>query len=239
MKISLKIACLISSLIVGACNVGQASQSITENQKILVSPTVFSSPTPNSLTVSPTFSSTSNNVQPKLVVSPMITVTKSLTDIVLQSSSDIKLLDVYEVSEFVVRETEFPETMDMEETLSNQDGTVKVYLISACSYCDYHADKYDNLICKDLAKKYRDTSNEEGLSLCIQRLFFADTATNQLYELDWLPRLGYRPITSLAWVGNDIITFQIWSQPKFGTGYIFDIKRRKFIFVGTIADKSW
>lgn len=237
MEIFSKIIIIVSVLTIAACSKGQSNQPITEKQNVTLInyPTIFPSSTPDNL---PTWSLAPNSTRPKATASPTFTFTKSLANFVLQSSNTIQLLGEANISEFVFKEATFPEPMNIEIATTNHSNTVNAFVISACSYCDYHADKHDNLICQDLAKSYRDTSDEDGLNLCVERLFFENTATKQLYELDWL-RLGYRPITNLVWVDNDVVAFHIWAQPYFGRGYVFDFKQQKFLFVGIIADKSW
>lgn len=209
-------------------NLPTASSTSTKSSTPTSMMTFTQKPVPTDTSTSP----------PTYTPTPIMAVTKTYTDVVLYSGK-IQLLGEDELRQFRLKETEFPEAMHIEQVVSNQDLTVKAYNISACSYCDYEAEEHDSLVCEYLAQSYRDSSEDDGLNLCMERLFFKDTIADETYELEWLPRLGWRPISNLIWVGNDNLVFHVWTQPHFGTGYVFDFNRREFTLVGIIADETW
>lgn len=67
------------------------------------------------------------------------------------------------------------------------------------------------------------------------RIVFEETATNQLYELTG-PFLPWRPISRQVWLNNDIVGFDIWSNPHYGFHYEIDFTHREVIYISNIHD---
>ncbi len=60
------------------------------------------------------------------------------------------------------------------------------------------------------------------------RLLVADRTTGKVFEIRGLP-MEWRPFSDLAWMDNQTLVFDRWSQPHHGVHYQINVKRMKLI----------
>jgi hypothetical protein len=66
------------------------------------------------------------------------------------------------------------------------------------------------------------------------KILVEELATEQVYELTG-PFLSWRPISDQVWLTDEILGFDQWSNPHYGTHYEIDFVQEKIIFVSVIA----
>jgi hypothetical protein len=60
------------------------------------------------------------------------------------------------------------------------------------------------------------------------RLLVADRRTAKIFEIRGLP-MEWRPFSDLAWMDNQTLVFDRWSQPHYGVHYQINVKRMKLM----------
>ena len=68
------------------------------------------------------------------------------------------------------------------------------------------------------------------------RLMVVDKTTAKIFEIRGLP-LDWRPFSDLAWVNNQTLVFDRWSQPHYGVHYEVNVKQKKLIRAVPFPDK--
>ena len=81
--------------------------------------------------------------------------------------------------------------------------------------------KKENLI-KSRDRKY------DAFTVSDTRLLVSDRTSGKLFEVRGLP-MEWRPFSDLAWVNNQTLVFDRWSQPHYGVHYEIDVRRKKLI----------
>jgi hypothetical protein len=68
------------------------------------------------------------------------------------------------------------------------------------------------------------------------RLLVSERTTGKVFEIRGLP-MEWRPFSDLAWIDNQTLIFDRWSQPHYGVHYEVDVKRKKLIRAVPFPDK--
>jgi dienelactone hydrolase len=68
------------------------------------------------------------------------------------------------------------------------------------------------------------------------RLLVSDRTTGKVFEIKGLP-MEWRPFSDLAWVNNQTLVFDRWSQPHYGVHYEVNVKLKKLIRAVPFPDK--
>lgn len=68
------------------------------------------------------------------------------------------------------------------------------------------------------------------------RLLVSDRTDEKVFEIRGLP-MEWRPFSDLAWIDNQTLVFDRWSQPHYGVHYQIDVKRKKLIKAVPFPDK--
>lgn len=76
----------------------------------------------------------------------------------------------------------------------------------------------------------------EAFIVADTRLLVADRTTGKVFEIRGLP-MEWRPFSDLAWVNNQTLVFDRWSQPHYGVHYQIDVRRKKLIKAVPFPDK--
>ncbi|MBN1483809.1 MAG: PD40 domain-containing protein [Chloroflexia bacterium] len=99
------------------------------------------------------------------------------------------------------------------------------------------------------AERYQITPNRAGTrrAFCIQeqapsggwveRLIVEDLAQGSLYEIQGLP-LPWRPFSDLAWLDEDVLVFDRWAQPHYGTHYAVDVRQGTLLLASPFSDQG-
>jgi len=91
--------------------------------------------------------------------------------------------------------------------------------------------KKENLV-KSRNRKY------EAFTVSDTRLLVADRQTAKVFEIRGLP-MEWRPFSDLAWVNNQTLVFDRWSQPHYGVHYEVNVKQKKLIKAVPFPDKVY
>jgi hypothetical protein len=76
----------------------------------------------------------------------------------------------------------------------------------------------------------------EAFTVADNRLLVSDRTTGKVFEIRGLP-MEWRPFSDLAWVNNQTLIFDRWSQPHYGVHYVIDVKRKELIKAIPFPDK--
>lgn len=76
----------------------------------------------------------------------------------------------------------------------------------------------------------------EAFTISDTRLLVSDRTTGKVFEIKGLP-MEWRPFSDLAWVNNQTLVFDRWSQPHYGVHYEINVKLKKLIRAVPFPDK--
>jgi hypothetical protein len=68
------------------------------------------------------------------------------------------------------------------------------------------------------------------------RIFIEEVETGRTYEMRGV-FLPWRPFSDLVWVSNNILVFDVWSQPHYGIHYAVDTRERKLVLASPFPDR--
>ena len=89
--------------------------------------------------------------------------------------------------------------------------------------------KKENLV-KSRDRRY------EAFTVSDTRLLVSDRTTGKVFEIKGLP-MEWRPFSDPAWVNNQTLVFDRWSQPHYGVHYEVNVKLKKLIRAVPFPDK--
>jgi len=76
----------------------------------------------------------------------------------------------------------------------------------------------------------------EAFTISDTRLLVSDQSTGKVFEIKGLP-MEWRPFSDLAWLNNQTLVFDRWSQPHYGVHYEVNVKLEKLIRAVPFPDK--
>jgi hypothetical protein len=82
-------------------------------------------------------------------------------------------------------------------------------------------------------------SGSKEVESCVQRVFVTDLGPDETYEItgEELFIEANRPVTSLKWINNDVLSYERWTGPHFGHRYVIDIKQKKQTGAFIVSDQ--
>jgi len=80
----------------------------------------------------------------------------------------------------------------------------------------------------------------KGVGKCDSLVFVKDMATQTIYLVSGEPGgfERYRPVDSLKWVTNDVLSFERWTGPHFGHRFVVNLKSKKQIAAYMLTDRG-
>jgi hypothetical protein len=75
----------------------------------------------------------------------------------------------------------------------------------------------------------------EAFTVSDTRLLVTDRRTGKVFEIRGLP-MEWRPFSDLAWMDNQTLIFDRWSQPHYGVHYQINVKQMKLIKAAPFPD---
>jgi hypothetical protein len=97
----------------------------------------------------------------------------------------------------------------------------------------------ETMLQKDLARENSVTNATRTYDAFIvdtTRLFIKARKTGKTFEILGLP-LGHRPFSDPEWLNNQILIFDRWAQPHYGTHYALNVKTGKLIKAAGFPDE--
>ena len=76
----------------------------------------------------------------------------------------------------------------------------------------------------------------EAFTISGTRLLVSDRTAGKVFEIKGLP-MEWRPFSDLAWMNNQTLLFDRWSQPHYGVHYEVNVKLKKLIRAVPFPDK--
>jgi hypothetical protein len=76
----------------------------------------------------------------------------------------------------------------------------------------------------------------DAFTISDTRLLITDRKTAKVFEIRGLP-LDWRPFSDLAWMDNQTLVFDRWSQPHYGVHYEVNVSRKRLIRAVPFPDK--
>ena len=78
----------------------------------------------------------------------------------------------------------------------------------------------------------------KGVGKCDSLVFVKDMATQTIYLISGEPGgfERYRPVDSLKWVTNDVLSFERWTGPHFGHRFVVNLRSKKQVAAYTLTD---
>lgn len=71
---------------------------------------------------------------------------------------------------------------------------------------------------------------------CRPRLFVEDLSNSNIFEVTFSMRMSWRPLSSLAWIDENILAFSQSSNPHYGFRFAVNIGQRRHLLTLVIAD---
>jgi len=68
-------------------------------------------------------------------------------------------------------------------------------------------------------------------------VYFEDTATGKVYEIQMPSFLPGRPFSALVWVTDEVLVFDQWTQPHHGVHYAVNVREKKLILASPFPDQ--
>jgi hypothetical protein len=105
-----------------------------------------------------------------------------------------------------------------------------------------NASDFEMVKVSDPVNVAQETENQQGtfsaFTTCHEtcRIFVKNLVTDETYEVRAPSFLSSRPFSELAWVNEEILAFDQWTQPHHGVHYAVNVQERELILASPFPD---